>query len=344
MGTPNETPSCHTPLSLKQPYDEPMTQSENKGPQAWIFPGQGSQKVGMGRQWLEHSATARRVFDEASEAAGLDLARLCLEGPSEALTATENAQPAIVACSAAGLELLRERGLEPAAVAGHSVGEFPALVAAGCLPLAAAVRAVRKRGQLMASVTTPGKMLAVMGLDEARVQALRQEAAEHGVIATALYNSPQQFVLSGSQAPLERFQALALAAGAKECVMLTVSHAFHSPLMAQVQDEWREVVARLQLRMPRCPVVLNTTAMPVKTLVCIRRSLVEQLTAPVRWMQCVRTLADMGITRVLEVGDSKVVSALARRTTPSLEAMTMQDPRVLEGLLGGAAGVSRFMR
>ncbi|SEU30485.1 ACP S-malonyltransferase [Stigmatella erecta] len=310
-----------------------MTQPENTGPLAWIFPGQGSQKVGMAGPWLKQSSTARRVFDEASEAVGMDLARLCLEGPGETLTATENAQPAIVTCGVAGLALLRERGLEPAAVAGHSVGEFSALVAAGCLPLAPAVRAVRQRGQLMARVTAPGKMLAVMGLDEARVQALRHEAAPHGVIATALHNSPQQFVLSGSLAPLERFQALALAAGAKECVMLQVSHAFHSPLMAEVQEEWRAVVAGLQLRMPRCPTVLNTTARTVKTLVCIRRSLVDQLTAPVLWMQCVRTLADLGITRVLEVSDSKVVSALARRTVPSLQALTLQDPTVLEGLL-----------
>ncbi|WP_037582936.1 ACP S-malonyltransferase [Stigmatella aurantiaca] len=309
-----------------------MTQPENKGLWAWIFPGQGSQKVGMGRRLMAHSGAAKRVFDEASDAVGMDLARLCLEGPIETLTATENAQPAIVTCSVACLALLKERGIEPAAVAGHSVGEFSALVAAGSLPLAAAVRAVRKRGQLMASVTAPGKMLAVMGLDEARVSELCRDAARHGTLVVAIHNSPQQFVLSGSLTALEQFRELAVAAGAKECVLLEVSHAFHSPLMAQVQEEWRSVVASLQLRMPRYPVVLNTTALTVKTLVCIRRSLLEQITAPVLWMQCVRALVTMGISHVLEVGDSKVVSSLARRTEPALQTMTMQDPAAVDGL------------
>ncbi|MDC0713338.1 ACP S-malonyltransferase [Stigmatella sp. ncwal1] len=309
-----------------------MTQPENKGLWAWLFPGQGSQKIGMGRRLLEHSGAARRVFDEASDAVGMDLVRLCLEGPSETLTATENAQPAIVTCSVACLALLQERGIEPAAVAGHSVGEFSALVAAGSLPLAAAVRAVRKRGQLMASVTAPGKMLAVMGLEGARVSELCRDAAKHGVIAVAIHNSPQQFVLSGSLTALEQFKELALVAGAKECVLLEVSHAFHSPLMAQVQEEWQAVVASLQLRMPKYPVVLNTTAMTVKTLVCIRRSLLEQITSPVLWMQCVQSLVNRGITHVLEVGDSKVVSSLARRTAPSLQAMTLQDPAAVDGL------------
>nr|AIS92914.1 polyketide synthase [Stigmatella aurantiaca Sg a15] len=310
-----------------------MKQPEHRGLFAWLFPGQGSQKTGMGRKVLEHSAAARRVFDEASDAIGMDLTRMCQEGSSETLTATENAQPAIVTCSVACLAALQERGMAPAAVAGHSVGEFSALVAAGSLPLAAAVRAVRKRGQLMASVTAPGSMLAVMGLEEARVQELCQEAARHGIIAVAIYNSPQQFVLSGGLSALERFKDLAVAAGARECVMLAVSHAFHSPLMAQVMDEWRTVVASLQLRMPQCPVVLNTTAMTVKTLVCIRRSLVDQITSPVLWMQCVRTLVSLGITDVLEVGDSKVVSSLAKRTVPSLRTMTMLDPAALESLL-----------
>ncbi|EAU69775.1 malonyl CoA-acyl carrier protein transacylase [Stigmatella aurantiaca DW4/3-1] len=286
----------------------------------------------MGRRLMAHSGAAKRVFDEASDAVGMDLARLCLEGPIETLTATENAQPAIVTCSVACLALLKERGIEPAAVAGHSVGEFSALVAAGSLPLAAAVRAVRKRGQLMASVTAPGKMLAVMGLDEARVSELCRDAARHGTLVVAIHNSPQQFVLSGSLTALEQFRELAVAAGAKECVLLEVSHAFHSPLMAQVQEEWRSVVASLQLRMPRYPVVLNTTALTVKTLVCIRRSLLEQITAPVLWMQCVRALVTMGISHVLEVGDSKVVSSLARRTEPALQTMTMQDPAAVDGL------------
>lgn len=296
---------------------------------AWLFPGQGSQKVGMGRRMLERSVAARRVFEEASEAIGVDLVRLCLEGPLERLTATENAQPAIVTVSMACLAELRELGLAPPIVAGHSVGEFSALVAAGCLPLAEAVRAVRKRGQLMASVTTPGCMLAVMGLEQAHVESLCQEAAREGVVVVAIHNSPHQFVLSGAVRALECFKDLALAAGAKECVMLEVSHAFHSPLMAQIHEDWRAEVARLRLRMPRCPVILNTTAKQVRTLVCIRQSLVDQITAPVLWMQCVRNLAGQGVTRVLEVGDSKVVSSLARRTVPSLQALTFLDPSIL---------------
>ncbi|HEX8698320.1 MAG TPA: ACP S-malonyltransferase [Myxococcaceae bacterium] len=289
-----------------------------------MFPGQGSQKLGMGQRMLERSRAARQVFEEASEAVGMNLAKLCLEGPLERLTATENAQPAIVTCSVACMAILEEQGLQPAAVVGHSVGEFSALVAARSLPLSTAVRAVRRRGELMASVTAPGGMLAIMGLDEARVRELSQTASQDGVIAVALYNSPGQFVLSGQHAALERFRQLALAAGARECVRLQVSHAFHSPLMGQILEEWKEVVAGIPLRMPRHPVVLNTTARTVKTLVCIRRSMVDQLIAPVLWMQCVQALVGMGVTRVLEVGDSKVVSSLARRTEPSLQTATME--------------------
>ncbi|WP_244225039.1 ACP S-malonyltransferase [Corallococcus sicarius] len=292
----------------------------------WIFPGQGSQRIGMGQKLLEGSPSARRVFDEASEAVGMNLTRLCLEGPIDRLTATQNAQPAIVTCSVACLAMLEEQGLKPAAVAGHSVGEFSALVAAGSLTLTAAVQAVRKRGELMARVTTPGGMLAVMGLDVSRVHELCHTASQEGVLVVALHNGPEQFVLSGSHAALERFKQLALPAGARECVMLQVSHAFHSPLMGQIQDEWRAVVARIPLRMPRYPVVLNTTARTVKTLVCIRRSMEDQLISPVLWVQCIRALVGMGITRVLEVGDSKVVSSLARRVEPSLETATMQAP------------------
>ncbi|MCY1042209.1 ACP S-malonyltransferase [Corallococcus sp. bb12-1] len=291
---------------------------------AWIFPGQGSQRVGMGQQQLERSRAARRVFEEASEAVGMDLTRLCLEGPLERLTATENAQPAIVTCSVACLAMLEEQGLHPAAVAGHSVGEFSALVAARSLTLAAAVRAVRKRGELMARVTEPGGMLAVMGLDAPRVQELCEAVKRDDVLVVALHNSPGQFVLSGSPAALERFQQRALPAGARECVRLQVSQAFHSPLMGRILEEWRAVVASIPLRMPRYPVVLNTTARTVKTLVCIRRSMVDQLVAPVLWMQCVQSLVGMGITQVLEVGDSKVVSSLARRTEPSLRTSTTQ--------------------
>ncbi|MFY2561143.1 ACP S-malonyltransferase [Corallococcus terminator] len=302
------------------------------GSWAWLFPGQGSQKVGMGRKMLERSSAARRVFEEASEAIGEDLTRLCLEGPFERLTATENAQPAIVTVSVACLAELEERGLRPSVVVGHSVGEFSALVAAGCMPLATAVRAVRKRGQLMASVTAPGGMLAVMGLDGARLEALCREAARDGVVVLAIHNSPQQFVLSGDQGALERFKDVAISAGAKECVMLEVSHAFHSPLMGQIHEEWGAVVAGLQLRMPRCPVLLNTTAKQVKTLVCIRKSLLAQITGPVLWTQCVQGLVELGVTQVLEVGDSKVVSSLARRTVPTLRTLTFQEPTVLNQL------------
>lgn len=298
---------------------------EAEGRGAWLFPGQGSQKVGMGRKLLEGSVAARRVFEEASDALGLDLTRLCLEGPAAKLLATENAQPAIVTVSAACLAELEARGLKPSVVVGHSVGEFSALVAAGCLPLAAAVRAVRERGQLMARVTEPGGMLAVMGLEQERVEALCHEAASEGGVVVAIHNSPRQFVLSGHLRALERVKEAALAAGARECVRLDVSHAFHSPLMEEMQEAWRAVVAGLRLRMPSCPVVLNTTARTVKTLVCIRQSLLAQITAPVLWTQCMRGLAGMGITRVLEVGDSKVVSSLARRTVPELQVIALTD-------------------
>lgn len=297
----------------------------------WIFPGQGSQRVRMASAVLERSAAARRVFDEASASIDLDLGELCRNGPFARLTATENAQPAIVACSVACAAMLVEAGHEPAVLVGHSVGEFSALVAAGALPLASAIRAVRRRGQLMASASTAGGMLAVMGLDEARVSALRELAAEDGVLVLALHNGPTQFVLSGCHRALKRFKVLADASGAKECVLLDVSHAFHSPLMGAIVDDWRSVVDGLDLARPRYPMLLNTTARTVVGVDCIRRSLIAQITTPVLWTHCVRALVGMGITDLIEVGDSKVVGALARRIEPSLTVTTLHESELPPG-------------
>lgn len=297
----------------------------------WIFPGQGSQRVRMASAVLERSAAARRVFAEASESIGLDLEALCRNGPFTSLTATENAQPAIVTCSVACAAMLAESGHQPAVLVGHSVGEFSALVAAGALPLASAIRAVRRRGQLMASVSTAGSMLAVMGLDEARVAVLRDIAAEDGVLAMALHNGPSQFVLSGCHRALKRFKDLADANGAKECVLLDVSHAFHSPLMGAIVDDWRSVVEGLDLDRPRYPVILNTTARTAVDVGCIQRSLIDQVTMPVLWTQCVRALVSMGVTNLIEVGDSKVVGSLARRVEPSLTVTTLHESELPPG-------------
>lgn len=298
----------------------------------WIFPGQGSQRVRMASAMLERSAAARRVFAEASESIGLDLAELCRNGPFDRLTATENAQPAIVTCSVACAAMLTESGRQPGVLVGHSVGEFSALVAAGALPLVSAIRAVRRRGQLMAAVTQAGGMLAVMGLEHARVAALRDIAVDDDdILVVALHNGPSQFVLSGSDRALRRFKELADADGAKECVLLDVSHAFHSPLMGAIVEDWRAVVEGLDLRPPRHPLILNTSARLAIDVGCIRRSLIDQITLPVLWTDCVHTLVRMGVTGLVEVGDSKVVGSLARRIEPSLTVTTLHESELPPG-------------
>ncbi len=305
---------------------------------AWIFPGQGSQKVGMGRAWAEAHAEAAAVFEEASAALGLDLARLCWEGPEAELQRTENTQPAILAVSVAIARVLAARGLAPVAVAGHSLGEYSAHVAAGTLGLADALRLVRRRGQLMQQAVPQGvgAMAAVLGLEPEAVAAVAATAAaETGrVCSVANYNSPEQTVIAGHTEAVERAMALARERGAKRALALPVSAPFHCALMRPAREGLSPDLAATPFRAPAVPVVVNVEARAVTSGDAARDALVRQIDGPVRWVESVRALAGAhGVTRFVEVGPGSVLCGLVRRIVPQAEAISLAEPEGLGKLL-----------
>jgi [acyl-carrier-protein] S-malonyltransferase len=305
------------------------------GATAWIFPGQGSQKVGMGRAWAERFPAARAVFDEASAALGFDLAALCWEGPESELQLTANTQPAILAVSIAIERVLRERGLAPAAVAGHSLGEYSAHVAAGTLSLADALRLVRRRGTLMQAAVPVGEgaMAAVIGLDAAGAAALAAAAAEGEVCAVANYNSPEQTVLAGHRGAVERAVARAKEHGAKRALPLPVSAPFHCALMAPAREGLAPDLAAVAFADPAVPVVVNIDAAAVRDGAAARDALVRQIDGPVRWVESVRRLWDeLGVRRFVEVGPGNVLSGLVRRIVPEAETIALSEPEALDKL------------
>lgn len=301
---------------------------------AYLFPGQGSQAVGMGRELYEQSPAARAVFDEADAILGFDLARLCFEGPEAELTATENAQPAILTVSVALLELLRaELGdqLRPDFAAGHSLGEYSALVAAGALSFPAALRLVRRRGELMAAATE-GAMAAIIGLDIEPLEAVCAAAASLGPCVIANQNAPGQLVISGASAAVARAMEQAKAAGAKRAMPLNVSAAFHSPLMGAAADGLRAALALAEIRDAAFPVIANTSAAPISAAEAIRAELAEQVTAPVRWIDSVRALAGAGVETVIEIGPGAVLTGLVKRIAPELKRLNLAGPGDVGGL------------
>lgn len=300
---------------------------------AFVFPGQGSQFAGMGRSLYESSEGARRVFQQADEVLGFPLSSLCFDGPAAELEDTINAQPAILTTSIAFFEALREhwnqRGepIEPAYVAGHSLGEFSALVAAGVLDFTDALRLVRERGRLMkeAGETQPGGMAAVIGLDTGTLEEVCTEACSVGIVVVANDNCPGQVVISGEIAALERAMALASARRAKRVVRLGVSIASHSPLMAGAARQFTDVVDRIDLRDPLVPVVANVRAEGLKTAAEVRQEICEQMIRPVRWTDSVRWMADNGAGTFLEIGPGKVLSGLIRRIRRDSTVLTIKD-------------------
>ena len=285
---------------------------------AFLFPGQGSQAPGMGADLYERSPEARAVFDEADAVLGFALTDLLFGHDAEALRPTEVTQPALYTHSLAADAVLRARGLRPDLAGGHSLGEWSALAAAGAFSFADGLRAVRRRGELMAQAgdVRPGAMSAVLGLDAGALEAVCREASDagEGVVVPANYNDPGQIVISGDGAAVERAGALASAAGARRVVSLPVSGAFHSPLMAFARDGLAETLEALEIAEPQCPVVLNVTAEPTTDPGAIRARLLEQLTAPVRWAQSLQAMQAAGATRFVEVGTGKVLSGLVKRT------------------------------
>jgi [acyl-carrier-protein] S-malonyltransferase len=310
----------------------------------FVFPGQGSQEVGMGRALARSSAAAREVFDEVDDALGQKLSALMWEGPEDALTLTENAQPALMAVSLAVVRVLSaEHGIaitRAAYVAGHSLGEYSALAAAGSFGLADAARLLRLRGQAMQRATPigTGAMAALIGLDFEAAAVIAREAAAGEVCQPANDNAPGQVVLSGHQGAVERAIAIARTKGARRAILLTVSAPFHSTLMQPAAEVMAEALAGVAMQAPVVPLVANVTAGPLKDPAAIRDSLVRQVTGTVRWRECVAFMAANGVSCFAELGSGKVLSGLARRIAPDVTALAAGTPEEIAALAERISG------
>jgi len=306
---------------------------------ALVFPGQGSQKVGMGKALADAFAESRAAFDEVDAALDMPLSRLCFEGPEADLQLTANTQPAILAASIAAWRALAGRGIRPAFVAGHSLGEYSALVAAGAIGLAEAAVAVRRRGQYMQEAVPVGigAMAAILGLDLATIEAACRQAAEGQVVSPANINSPGQVVIAGHKDAVERASALAKVAGAKRAVPLPVSAPFHCALMAPAQERLARDLASLVFRDPQVPLVNNVDALVIHTGDDCREGLVRQVSAPVRWLEVVEALAREGVDTVVEVGPGTVLSGLVKKIDKGMRVLNVEDPASLEAALAALA-------
>ena len=300
----------------------------------FLFPGQGSQYVGMGKRLWEGDPSSRRLFEEANGILGFDLARLCFEGPAEELNQTVNAQPAIFLHSIAVFNLLKREGLRPEAVAGHSLGEYSALVASGVLSFEDGLRAVKYRGQLMqaAGEEQAGTMAAIIGLIADAVEEICSEV--EGVVKVANYNSPSQLAVSGDWKAVERVVELAKEKGAKRAIPLKVSGAFHSPLMAPAKERMGEFLSRVKFHPPQVKFFSTVSAQGVDEPNRLRELLQDQITSPVRWTETVEGLAALQSDAFLEVGPGKVLSGLVKRIVRGTRVYPISDQEELRDFLG----------
>lgn len=307
---------------------------------ALLFPGQGSQRVGMGRDLAHRFDVARRTYDEADAALGFAISALCFDGPEDALTLTQHSQPAILATSMAVFRVLgAEKGLRFDAVAGHSLGEWTALAAAGALDFADAVRLVHLRGQFMQDAVPVGvgAMAALMGLDLAATRALCAEASAPGEpCEPANLNGGGQIVISGHGAAIDRALAAAKSKGAKRAVKLQVSAPFHCSLMQPAADRLAAALADVEIKPPSVPVYANVSAAPTRDPAVIRRQLVEQVTGAVRWEESVQALAAAGVTRAYELGAGSVLRGLVKRIADGIDCTTIGEPHEVDAFTGGS--------
>ncbi|OGO00863.1 MAG: [acyl-carrier-protein] S-malonyltransferase [Chloroflexi bacterium RBG_13_52_12] len=302
---------------------------------AWVFPGQGSQSVGMCRDLYDSVKSARAVFEQADEALGFPISRLCFEGPEDELRQTINAQPALVTAGYACLEAVREISGDklpaPSFLAGHSLGEYTALAVAGVLDFTTAVRLARERGRLMheAGQKRPGAMSAIMGLDEAKLA----EVCQASDTVMANINCPGQIVISGAAENIKKAMELATAAGASRAIPLQVSGAFHSPLMQPAIEGMIKYLDATAFKIPSIPVIGNVTALPLASPEDVKTELRRQLTSPVRWQRTIEYMVEQGVTAFIEIGPAKVLTGLIRRINKEVAVQNLGDLAAIKALL-----------
>lgn len=300
---------------------------------AFIFPGQGSQFAGMGKDLAGNFVAARQVFAEANDALGFDLTKLCFEGPEEDLKLTANTQPAILTASIAALRVVQaETGLQPAFTAGHSLGEYSALVCAGALGFADAVRTVRQRGTFMQEAVPvgTGAMAAMLGIERDELAAICAEAAQGEVVSPANFNSPGQIVIAGAAGAVARAIEIAKGRGYRKAMLLPVSAPFHCALMQPAAERLRSVLDGVAVSAPQMPVISNVEAQPNSDGNRVRELLVTQVCAPVRWDESVEKMVALGVTRFIEIGPGKVLSGLVKRITKDAEVANVEIPANLD--------------
>ena len=302
---------------------------------AFLFPGQASQYPGMGKDLAANFAESRAVFEEADAALGFSISQLCFEGSEDALKRTENTQPAILTVSVAACRALAARGIKPDFAAGHSLGEYSALVAAGALEFSAAVKLVRQRGRYMQETVPAGEgaMAAILGLSPADVAEVCKKAADGEVVSPANLNSPEQTVIAGSAAGVKRAVEIASQSGAKRAVILAVSAPFHCTLLTPAQQRLEPDLRAVTFSTPNFPIITNVDAEAITSGDEARESLIRQVTMPVRWLESVREMIEQGVNIFVEVGPGKVLSGLLRQIDRSVRCFNVEDAASLQATL-----------
>jgi len=312
-----------------------LIESQLKVKLAYLFPGQGSQKTGMGSALAGQYQSAAKIFQTADSILGIPLSKLCFNGPAEELDETRNAQPALLVVSVALAQVLKENGILPSITAGHSLGEYSALVASGALKFEECLHLVRRRAEIMteAGRNKPGSMAAVLGLKDEKVEEICRSVAGEGIVEPANYNCPGQVVVSGETKAVARVTELAKQEGAKRVLPLKVSVASHCTLMRDAAQEYSREIEKVTWRTPEVPIVMNVTGEATTDIVEVKKCLVQQLYNPVRWTKSVRAIADSGVDRAVELGPGKVLTGLVARCSPEMECYPVSGPDSMERVL-----------